>query len=400
MTIHHQCLFHKMKYSDTSRRRLLQHPKRSIKFIYLTALLATLLATLIEPVDPLRNPWRSVKKCDQTSTIVKAFLTDRDCLKHCEQTYVRVSFSSWDANVNLAQSLIQPSTTATGATRQCCCLFNAPWPEFVRPESIGRKLNEWNKLAGKSDCLPLVVSINLSARTKNSYDTVCKYLNRKEPLTMLEVMRFAGAASYLNYMQPKHPVIWKTMKRKEVERLQKEAASELETVFFNELLDEFKPFESYEGNQLQTKRLERFIETRKTITKALKSRIVAQAFDELVISHALVDVRAAALYVSSINKLHLRIPANLIEGDYDKYNKDAKAAYFTLANLDCRLLATTKNKLSIYLSVLKSLLGSLYEKLIYEHMGEECRELINLIHSERTYSNLIELSCGRNSKTN
>lgn len=126
---------------------------------------------------------------------------------------------------------------------------------------------------------------------------------------------------------------------------------------------------------------------------ALRSRVVAEAFDELVVSHVLVDMKAAQLYLAHVNHQQFQIPNQLLQGVYDKYDTKNKHLYFTVHNLDCKLLSQTKNKLSTYLTAIKSLLSSLYEKLIYEHILENYEPAIEVVHMETIYKNLFEVNC-------
>lgn len=358
-------------------------------------------AITIQLVASLRNPMRTVRRCDINSAIVPIpFSSSANCERHCEETYIRISMSTWTANRDLSLSYLQQAEPPSQAPTRCCCVFNTPWPSFLKAEWIGRKPGEWHQIKGRVDCLPRVMSIRLTHLTKQHYNTMCQYLSRREPLTMIEALNFAKSASYLNYMKPKHPVILRTLHRKDVKRVDKVAVAEIDAAMSHDLLDSFISLEEFGGYQLATDKLKSLVQTKKSMEKALKSRMIAEAFDEYVISYVILDVIAAVAHIEKVNKEQLSIPIGLLQGNYDKYDGRNKHLYFTMKDINCKQLNATKIRLSVYLNAVESLLATLYEKLIFEHMKEKFPYLIELIHSQKIYDNLMEVNCGPNNQNN
>lgn len=343
--------------------------------------------------DCLRQPMRSVQVCEQRSRFVSSFQSGQVCKTHCQETYIRVGHAIMRANEKMAQSYLRPLARTADSSRalECCCRFETQWPLFLDPKLIGSDRRKVNR---KFTCMPILASFNLSERTKDSYNLVCKYLKKQEPLTMLMLSQFVEAAAYLNFMHPKHPSIRHVLNNKMVARLQEVELNELREAL-DSLLDAYLPLNEYDGHSLRTRRFRRFLELKKELSHALRSRIVAKAFDELIISHMLVDVAAAAQHLKDVGENRLRLPSELFNGGYDEYDPDL-GAYFTLKTVECKLLAETNKKLDTYLSVMRSLSNILDEKLVYEHMSEKSPHLKAVLNAQKVFRNTFKVNCGPN----
>lgn len=334
------------------------------------------------------NPMHSVKRCDP--------MPDRlyeepqlVCQRYCQKTYIEVDSNTLLANDDIAKFYVERPGSPEA---RCCCLFNTPWPDFVNVEVIGRKYDVRGRARQMGDCLPLLVTLNMSHRTKDSYNSLCRYLNKKKRLNILEMLDFAEAAAYLNMMKPKHPMIVKTLQLKSVQKVTMDTFEQLNKVFDPNLLVTALTYQDFEGYRLGTSRLRRLVSTRETISDALRSLVIADAFDELVTSYCLVDIAAASIKLSQLRKEH-KLPQNLLDGDYDAYNSDTRDEYFRLEGVDCKSLKDTKTKLSNYLAVVRATLSILREKLVYEHMSEDFKPLQTLIYMEKVYRNIVDVSC-------
>lgn len=372
------------------KRHLLDDRRQPILGGFARLLLSVaILALTFGQTQSIRNPMRSVKVCGPTGPAT----TSQECNKYCQYTYIEVSLNMIEQNANLAQSRLHE--TANG-TAQCCCMFNAPWPRFVRPDLIGRsRIEARQKTGGLGECLPLLIWINLSTRTKEAYKELCHYLAKSKPLTILELMKFVDAAHYLNFMAPRHPALWNTLRQCEVKSIQNDAVAELEAQFDDLMDTHYGPIELYGGQRLDTSQLKKFLSIKGKLQQALRSRIVAKAFDELVMSHVAVDIVVAASQLRAINQRQLSIPDALLQGHYDSYDTDNRAAYFALP-LDCQLLGRTSARLTAYLSAVRSLLSSLHEKLVYENMLANSAHLKELVHAQEVYKYLLEVNCKNN----
>lgn len=357
--------------------------------------MASLLFISNKTITSLRNPMRTVETCDISAQFgIPDFLTNNiSCRLHCEKRYINIDKNIRNANLERTKFQLKPDTKQDQKTNLCCCRFDTTWPDYVEPCAIGRK--DWAKLktAQKTDCIPLMLSgIRLSKRTVSSYYVLCSYLNKKIPLTMSELMDFVGAAAYLNYIQPKHPFIYKTIRLKEVSVISYPIQEHLVEVFENSLLDSYKPLEQYDGYKLEVTQIREFNPMIRKLAPALRSRVVAKAFDEYIISYSLVDIAAAYKYLDELNK-SLAISDRILNGDYDKYNQNSIHHYFRMDNVNCRLVTRIEAKLDKYLSNIHSTLGTLYEKLIYEHMQEQYKNLQQLIHFKQIYRNIAKVNC-------
>lgn len=339
--------------------------------------------------EALRVRWRSVRKCDQTSFDLPASYTESDCEKHCKLTYVRISPEILQANEGKSRSHLMPKP---GAPAACCCIFEALWPDFVNVNAVVRRGSEQVKKNQESPmCLPLFIGINLSRRTRLSYDTVCKYLGKQGPMTMLELMQFAEAAEYLNYMRPNHPAIRHVINNKLVSRITKEEVEELRRAFDSHLLDVYQPLDDYDGIMLRTGRFREMAELNRVLPKALKAEMVERAVDELLISNMLIDVAAAWKHLDEMNR-KLKLPKHLLRGEYDKYDQHL-ANYFSMPQIDCSQLGKTSHQLGIYLRVLELLSGTLFEKGVFQVMGEQYPYLRVVLEMQRVYENLLKVNC-------
>jgi len=323
--------------------------------------------------------------------------SERTCRLHCEDTYIKQDKSLFAANRKVARFYLKRSTKAADSRSICCCRYNAPWPAYVQPSIAG--LRPPNQVRGathasRSSCLPLILGLGLSKRTVDSYNRLCKLLNKSQPLTMAEAVEFAQLAVYLNYMRPKHPLIRATLRQREIERVSKEALEQLERTTSEFLLASQKSIEEYDGYQLDPVQLVEFDSLRRfKLDKAVRSRVVAKAFDEYVVSYAAVDMAAASKRITEINQSEFKIPARLLRGDYDKYDTDSRSVYFTKDDIDCWKLKQAKARLVTYLASARAVLSSLNEKLFFEHMSEKYFYLAELIRSKILYENLIEVNC-------
>lgn len=383
-----------LDYSFTSKGTALSN---------LFVLINVLLLFIEHSTLALRTDTRSVKSCDTHSEVFRGQTfngNEEQCKIHCWQTYIssrggETILANKDVfQYHLKPAVLHASTKQTVQTEQCCCYYNAPWPkELVKPEFIRRKANDWVKSLGITECLPIMISVNLRRRTKNTYNELCNYLGKRRPLTMLELLKFVEDAAYLNYKQAKHPSILQTLKIKSVNKLNPEAAAEFRALFQDRLLDTQRPLEAYDGAQLSAHTLREYMRTLEKMPNALKSSLVAKAMDELIISHVLVDMTAASKHIEYVNYNELGLPSHLLEGDYDKYDRTSEEYYFALDNLNCSLLKQVQQRLETYLSTSKSLLSSLHEKLIYEAMSEKNPSLIELHKSSNIYRKLISINC-------
>lgn len=360
------------------------HKQNTLLVCFALLLVQLLYVYQLQVVLAVHNPTRSVIQCDSLS-FSSPDQAERTCSNYCTRTYVRTSAKSTAANREVSQSYLEGQS--------CCCIFNAFWPEYVNVKAVGREKDFRTKTKKVIDCLPLVISFNLSQKTKRSYEVVCQYLSRRDKLNVLEMMQYAEAAYFLNYMKPKHPAIRKTMHLQEVSRLDKEAVGQLREAYKTKLLDTLKvDIKDYEGYRLDPSALRRLSSVKDSIRKAWRSRIIAESLDELVISRALVDLKAASMRVQDINR-ELQIPIHLLEGNYDKYNSKNKARYFSMPGIDCKYLRQTYRRVSSYLTGISMSLSNLYEKLVYETMSEKFKPLTSILESEKLYKNLIDVNC-------
>lgn len=368
--------------------------ERNIILYYLNTIYIVLV--LQELVLALRNPMRSVEICDRESRYKLPEFNKKEvaCRLHCEKTYINFDKKIKDANLKLAKFQIK-SATSDGVS-QCCCLINTPWPDYVAPIAIGRTV--WTKegTAKTVDCLPLLVNVRLSTRSKDNYRKLCTHLNNKLPLTMLELVEFSEAAAYLNYVQPKHPFITKTLRLKEVNVVNQSVKQQLLEVFESLLLDSYKPLEQYEGYRLVNQKLREFYTTIKSLNQATRSRVVARAFDDYITSYVLVDITAANKHLNELNKLlFVESEIKSIE-NFDKYDPTFIDKNFRTQN--CKLILEFEAKLSKYLSNVQTTLAALFEKLIYEHMKEQFEPLKELIHFAEVYKGIAKVKCSRVNK--
>lgn len=342
----------------------------------------------------LRNPIRSVESCTNHSDQHLDLLTKESaCYRYCDDAYFLIDKKSRETNRKLARAQLINKSDRSEKDLQCCCKFNLSWPDYVEPKAADVQVRRLTAAKG-IQCLPLVMQLKISKRTRNSYNSLCNYLTKPGPLTMLEAVEFVEAASYLNYVRPKHPFILSILNLKEVRHLYFEEAKQFIDVVKHELLDSFKPLNQYDGDKLSFQTMDKFDRIRKfALVGALRSRIVAEAFDEYVVSYSLVDLNAAAKRVEKINKQSLELTDQVLSGDYDSYHLDGAKNYFTVDGINCKLLREVQNKLTRYLSHIKVTLSGLYEKLIYEHTAIKYRPLSELIETEKVYKNLWKVNC-------
>lgn len=344
--------------------------------------------------DAVRNPVRSVERCiDHSDGYPDLLDKDSVCYRYCDNTYFLKDKKARETNRQLAQARLISENGAVKRSK-CCCRFNISWPDFVDPKAADVNLRNSGTAKGLIQCLPLVMQINLSKRTRDSYSTLCKYLTKPGPLTMLEVLKVVQLAAYLNFVRPKHPFIISVLNLKEVKQLSFDDAKQLADIIDKQLLDSYKQLDEYDGHKLRYQTMDDFTAIKKfRMKETLKSSIIAEAFDEYVVSYALVDLLAASKHVERVNKDSLNLPSHLIDGNYDSYHLDGAPIYFTVENLDCKLLKKARNRLRNYLAHIKMTLSVLYEKLIYEHVAMKYQPLSKLIETETVYKNLWNVNC-------
>lgn len=363
------------------------------------SLFLVLLFVPIFWVACIDNPYRSVEKCDNQSKFVFQLWEPANCRAHCEKTYL---FSSFEMNrVNKRVFKYQVNTLDKGKSFECCCKFNLAWPGIVRPNLVDRVHNAPQKMVKQFDCMPLgLTKIGLSRRTIDSYEQVCDYLEKKEPLTMLEALDFANLTKYLNMMQPKSPMILRTIQHKQMKRITKEVYESLKEALHDEdkvFLNSFKPtMDDFEGYELKAPTLRKIGNLLKHhLAEAMKIGIIGKAIDEYVLSYVVMDVAAAGKKVNRLNT-ELTIADHLLQGDYDQYNEESEKLAFKIdTDFNCKSLSQTQSKLDTYLAALKSTMSSLSTKLTYEHMSDVNPNLKFLQRSQKIYRLLEKVNCRR-----
>lgn len=356
--------------------------------IIIVSFLATNLA------NALRIPIRSVEKCaDHAEDYPELTIKESICYRYCENTHFLKDKRARESNRQAGDARITNKDPKIGKGSQCCCRFNSTWPDYVKPEAADVQVRT-STIASTHQCLPLVMQVKLSKRTRDSYHLLCKYLTKPGPFTMLEVLKLAEAAAYLNFVRPKHPFILSVLNIKDVSQLSFSVAKNLADIISNQLLDSSKRLEDYDGQKLGFETMDAFGAIRKfRANEVLKSRLVAEAFDEYVVSYALVDLLAASEQVNKVNKQSLKLPDHLMRGDYDSYHVDGLAIYFRVKDLDCKLLKKATNRLRNYLAHIKMTLSVLYEKLVYEHVAMKYKPLAEMIEIEKVYKSLWKVNC-------
>ena len=348
-----------------------------------------------------RNNWHSVLQCDTSSTLVSSFSTANDCRLHCEHTYVISSLESIRRNKNLYESILtKPSESDESQQVKCCCAFNTKLPDWmVNIKLINRKSNKNSGSSGFGVCYPIGVSFLLSARTVESYGKMCSLLKIELPLTILELRQFVKVAAYLNYMKPKHPSISTTLnKLKEVNKISSlNMIDEFEQVLYESLFDNLNR-STASTSEKHNNRLEQLEQSQRKLSELLKSPVVSRAFDELVINNVLNEIVATNANYKEANKSVLRLPEELLRGEFDKYDKTGRGHYFSVKQINCNELRLASNQLTKFLTYIKRLLAKLDEKLLFEHLSANFKQLSELIETAQVYKNLLEVNCAGNSR--
>lgn len=335
---------------------------------------------------------RSIEICDASPADEPGLFSDElACRAHCEKNYLNMNREIKNANKKIAQSVVKESKI--GQPSKCCCRFDSPWPVLIKPEAIGRKSGEGFIYLKKFHCLPVHLTFKISKRTQDAYETMCSYLRRGTPMTMLELKDFSAAASYLNYVRPKNPNILLTLKIKPLTKMTLEIDQLLEEEIFKRFLNSHKSLEQFDGYTLETYDLRMLRDARSKLSSALKCEFVGRSYDEYVISFVAMDMMAAIGYIKKLAVNQFGISENLLKGDYNQYNPSTKPAYFTVSNLNCPLANETKSKLIKYIAEVKSTLSGLFEELIFEHMAEKYAPLIELHQAQQVLQNLVEVNC-------
>lgn len=333
-----------------------------------------------EFVATLRNKLRSVQRC-HTDVEYTSSDGERDCLQHCLKKH------SYKPMMVAKYGEVYGKSSKT----DCCCRFNIDWPIDMSPKWVSTDISEYSPVK-QLQCFPMMISLRITKRTKKSYDVLCNYLRKKGPLTMVEATEFADAAAYLNYLRPKHPFILATINKKDVARVDFSVAKQISDAFDTYMSND-DDASQLGGHELDPSPLSRLSWVRKqNLDLALKSSILAEAIDEYFISVAIIDIKAASQRIQELYE-QFKIPVNLIQGNYDKYNADMRAKSFTLRGIDCPALSEIKAKLGKYISSLESFLSELYEKLVFVHMAEKYENLIQLLHAQSLYTELFEVNC-------
>lgn len=345
----------------------------------------------------LRNQWRSLETCSPHFDALPNKSEEKSCQAFCAKHYFNLSSASKSANAQVAEAYIraQPEGSRVHRPAKCCCRYLAPWPAIVRPDFV-RLSERVQTIPGHKHCLPLLLtSIRLTKRTTQSYSGMCKLLSKRVPLSLLELLKFVDYAAYLNYMSPKNPMIQSTLSLKQVKPIDREVATKIREAVERDLLDEERHLSQLDGYRLDGDRLRELDSVRRFSLgrDALRSSIVSNAFDEHVISYAVMDIAAAKQRIEEINRTHLRLPDYLLSGDYDHYDATAKQSYFRMTDISCKLLSDTKSKLTMYLGQLKATLSGLGEKLVYEHLAEKFPLLFDLLKSQQLYRDLYDSNC-------
>lgn len=329
------------------------------------------------------------------------------CTGYCKNTYVVRDSNKERRRTNeqlLQAHLIYKRVEITNSNDNpllphCCCAFEAPWPAFVKPSLIGREKDEealekeWAKKKRKLNCNPLLM---FGEDIKTNYEIVCKYVNVPRPMTILELMRFAEAAKYLNIVKSRNLKVKSIMSDKMIKRIYKTEYQELKDALFSYLLDdsfEWRSLRDYPGYRLERSRFKKIKDTRNAIKSALKSAIVDQALDELIISQVVVDLAAVLTRVKDANESNeFNLRPGLHDVEYDKYFEDYED-YLYSPDVDCKLLSQFTQRITLYLSEMKSVLATLYEKLVYDNMKVNYPSFKRISDYRDTYEKVLMVNC-------
>lgn len=322
-----------------------------LQLIVSLSILESTLGAFHRSSPPVQN--RSVEKCDK---LFKKSL-DQDereaCRHYCSKTYTSVNSRARIANQGLSEYRLVLDQRLQANI--CCCKFNLPWPDYVKPEAVGRdnKYLDWLKsYKHRTDCLPLVASINLSKRTKDSYSQICDLLSKKRPLNVLEMLKFVELSVYLKMMKPKHPAILKTLQLQDIQLVNREMYEKLLAIAQEFLFDSDKLLVEFGGYNFASKRNEEFLWLRKRdLADAIKSDLIGRCFDNYIVFYLLIDIRAANLRYKELQK----------------------------KKFDCNFVRSTRASVGNYLKSVEALLSSLKEKLIFDYMSEHYDPLKQLI---------------------
>lgn len=332
------------------------------------------------------TPIRSVKHCIDIEE-----LTAEECQRKC-----RTENLNLETNRQTKDKL--ESELKNG---NCCCKFDDFWPikeendwkrwKKVRfePAHFGDKL-----IVEKERCIPLLFASSRSVSVQN-YKTMCKYMAKTRPLTILELYKYIKSVAYLRFNEKRNPMIVRMQVSLGNTPYFTDHSQELfeqhMNLLFDHKRDENKPTElPFEIDQIQNLQ---HLATH--LRDEFKSKVVSRALDELVISRVMISVIDAEKTIDSM------LEPDTFEALHSNDGNSVDAAQVPMGDLrvSCKKFLQVRDALANLLNRSELALESLKTQPAFEEMSIGWRPMIKLQKSISVYDKLIQARC-RNDETN
>lgn len=268
-----------------------------------------------------------------------------------------------------------------GAGDSCCKIVDVKWRNIIP---------EWKSIIDPYfkkpfySCKPLLLTLRLSHENQQAYKTVCKYLSKSRPLTMLELLKYLKAASYLNLTKSRHISIHLALSQKALSKIPEKADRILARAFKYPLIDYDRELEGYPGYSLDADEMKELSIITSNLSKELGRSVLAdRALDELLVGFARANIAAASHYLSHINQA---LPGQQTPPGGNKIE------------FNCELFEPIYKNLNKFLTEVSSALARASVKGLSDKMKVEWSPMIMLLRSQQTYKELITAHCGREQK--
>lgn len=326
---------------------------------------------------------RSIKHCTAIESP-----SDKNCNRLCESQLPQ----GWESPLNTKFTAeLKPSNEG----QQCCCKFDDSWPIdkeddwYSGKNDVGDLVIKKQLLGEVHQCskvrLPLIKNDELAA-----YKTMCKYLEIKRPLTMLELANLIKSVSFLKSINPKRSTIREELAKNYVPNFSTEHKDLFERKL-DLLLDHkrhhispgFPPYEVDEIRKLQ--------ELTSELRQTMDIDIVHRSLDELLISRVIMSIIEADL---TFNVRLRTIPYDrFLYLDDDDDDDDPNEVLYN--GVSCKDFISVRDALVNLLETARSALGSLRTPSVFDEMNKQHNwvAMYNLEKSIETYTNLINEHC-------
>lgn len=251
----------------------------AVSTMHVLTITALLCIQWFPMADALISPYFSSMNCSNKSN--GNFLNENQCQLFCYSYRTK-------SNATNDHSIVVYSKYDAESQR-CCCMLNQQTPDNTKllyGQNVGKI-----PYSSRAKCPELGGEEynSFDAKLERDYKRLCEYIETPYPLTWLDAKDFALLASHFISERPE---IAKRIDS--VNELDNMKLDWLDSKFDNFTMVMPRILEEYDGYNLETERIEKFLKINELMGNANKPSLLSDAFNEMVARTMLIEITIAA----------------------------------------------------------------------------------------------------------